>query len=86
MFFNSIILLITEIILATFSLTAIIVGVFSNRSNIASSILWCSCFLFIVLALWILMFEKSQIIAFGGAFVADSFADFVKVLLLVCGT
>ena len=31
------------------------------------------------------MLEKSQIIAFGGAFVADSFADFVKVLLLVCG-
>ena len=83
MLIDSLIILIPEIILSVFAMFIIIVGVFSNRESISSSLLWVSCFIFCLTAVWIIIGVPINQYAFNGAFKSDGFSIFFKVCILL---
>ena len=80
---DSLIILIPEIGLSVFAMFIIMVGVFSKRDSIASSLLWLSCFIFCLTAVWILIGVPDNDDDFDGAFRSDGFAILFKVCILL---
>ena len=83
MLIDSLIILIPEIILSVFAMFIIIVGVFSKRESISSSLLYVSCFVFCLTAVWIIIGVPINQYAFNGAFKSDGFSIFFKVCILL---
>ena len=83
MLINSLIILIPEIILSIFSMFIIMVGVFSKRASISSFLLWLTCFVLCLTAVWILVGVPDDSYAFNGAFKSDGFSILFKVCILL---
>ena len=83
MLINSLIILIPEIILSIFSMFIIMVGVFSKRASISSFLLWLTCFVLCLMAVWILVGVPDDSYAFNGAFKSDGFSILFKVCILL---
>ena len=80
---DSLIILIPEILMSVFAMLIILIGVFSKRESISSSLLWCSCVIFCLTAIWIVIGAPTDNYAFDGAFRSDGFASFFKVCILL---
>lgn len=72
-----------EIILAIFAMTALLVGVYGGKDKLAPAIVWSTSALFVALAAWIGLDGSGTSRAFGGMFVDDAFARFAKVTILL---
>ena len=80
---DSLIILIPEILMSVFAMLIILIGVFSKRESISSSLLWCSCVIFCLTAIWIVIGAPTDNYAFDGAFRSDGFSSFFKVCILL---
>ena len=83
MLIDSLSILIPEIILSIFAMCIIMIGVFSKRESINSSLLWLTCFIFCLTAFWVLVGVPDDMYGFDGAFRSDGFAIFFKVCILL---
>ena len=83
MLLDSLVILMPEIILSIFSMFIIMVGVFSKRESISSLLLWLTCFVLVLVAIWVLIGVPNDSYAFNGAFKADSFSILFKVCILL---
>ena len=83
MLVNSLVILMPEIILSIFSMFIIMVGVFSKQKSISSFLLWLTCFVLVLTALWVLIGVPDDSYAFNGAFRADGFSILFKVCILL---
>ena len=83
MLIDSLVILMPEIILSIFSMFIIMVGVFSKQKSISSFLLWLTCFVLVLTALWVLIGVPDDSYAFNGAFRADGFSILFKVCILL---
>ena len=83
MLVNSLVILMPEIILSIFSMFIIMVGVFSKQKSISSFLLWLTCFVLVLTAIWVLIGVPDDSYAFNGAFRADGFSILFKVCILL---
>lgn len=74
-------IILPELILAASSMALLMLGTYGGGDRQAVLINWLMAGLLFVLGLWI-MLDPSDGVAFNGAFVADGFAQFSKVLML----
>jgi NADH-quinone oxidoreductase subunit N len=72
-----------EIILSIFSMFIIMVGVFSKQKAMSSFLLWLTCFVLVLTAIWVLIGVPDDSYAFNGAFRADGFSILFKVCILL---
>lgn len=72
-----------EIVLALFAMTALMVGVYGGKDKLAEPILWATAGLMILLALLVGAQGLEAKTAFNGMYLADPFAHFAKMLILV---
>ena len=83
MLVDSLVILMPEIILSIFSMFIIMVGVFSKQKSISSFLLWLTCFVLVMTAIWVLIAVPDDSYAFNGAFRADGFSILFKVCILL---
>jgi NADH-quinone oxidoreductase subunit N len=83
MLVDSLVILMPEIILSIFSMFIIMVGVFSKQKSISSFLLWLTCFVLVLTAIWVLIGVPDDSYAFNGAFRADGFSILFKVCILL---
>lgn len=72
-----------EVILAVCAMAALMFGVTTGKDKTASLLLWITCGLFVLMAVWIGAGGDGVRSAFGGMFVDDPFARFAKVTILL---
>ncbi|MEM7470849.1 MAG: NADH-quinone oxidoreductase subunit NuoN [Pseudomonadota bacterium] len=72
-----------ELILAVYSMLALMAAVYTGKDKAAPLVLWATSGLFLLLALLIGATGAGTSTAFGGAFVDDAFSRFAKVVILV---
>ena len=72
-----------EIILAVFSMAALLVAVYTVKDKLAPMLVWVTAALMVVLGIWIGTSGSGATEAFGGMFVDDAFSRFAKVVILV---
>jgi len=72
-----------EIILSVFAMAGLLVGAYGGKDKLASTMLWVTSALMIIVAAWIGMQGAGTAPAFGGTFVDDAFARFAKVTILL---
>ncbi|MGB0853774.1 MAG: NADH-quinone oxidoreductase subunit N, partial [Pikeienuella sp.] len=70
-----------ELLLAVGSMALLMLGTYGGGDSVAKLVNWLTVGLLVVLGLWIAV-DPSQGSAFNGAFVADKFAQYTKVLML----
>ncbi|MGB0507515.1 MAG: NADH-quinone oxidoreductase subunit NuoN [Pikeienuella sp.] len=75
-------IILPELVLALASMALLMVGTYGGGDRLAGKINWASAILLAALGLWI-AFDPSEGEAFNGAFVADGFAQYAKVLMLL---
>lgn len=75
-------LILPELALAVASMAFLMVGAFGGGDRRAELINWLVAGLMILLAAWIAL-DPSDGVAFNGAFIADGFSQFAKVLILL---
>ena len=85
MLIESLIILLPEILLALFSMSIIMIGVFSRNKATDVSLLWLSCLVFLSLTILVCILDSEKKLAFNGAFVSDDFSRFFKILILLSG-
>jgi NADH-quinone oxidoreductase subunit N len=71
-----------EVILAVFSMAALMFAVYTKKDDTAPVVTWATAGVMIALGLWIAFSPMANRTAFNGAFVDDGFARFAKVLML----
>ncbi len=71
-----------EVILAVFSMAALMFAVYAKKDDTAPVVTWATAGVMIALGLWIAFLPMANRTAFNGAFVDDGFARFAKVLML----
>ncbi|MEJ6709709.1 MAG: NADH-quinone oxidoreductase subunit NuoN [Amylibacter sp.] len=71
-----------EVILAVFSMAALMFAVYTKKDDTAPVVTWATAGVMIALGLWIAFLPMANRTAFNGAFVDDGFARFAKVLML----
>ncbi len=71
-----------EIVLAVYAMLALLAGVYTGKDATARLLTWITGGVLLVLAFWIATGDTSGT-AFGGMFIADGFAKFSKVVILV---
>jgi NADH-quinone oxidoreductase subunit N len=76
-------ILIPEIVLAIFSLVALLAAVYTTKDGLAAALTWGTALIFVVLAFYIGVTGTGTREAFGGSFVDDGFARFAKVTILL---
>ncbi|ETX14538.1 NADH:ubiquinone oxidoreductase subunit N [Roseivivax halodurans JCM 10272] len=76
-------LILPEIILAVFAMAALVGAVYTTKDDLARPLVWITSGLMVALAIWIATRGPGTRTAFDGMFVADSFARFAKVTILV---
>lgn len=72
-----------ELILAVFSMAALLWGVYLGKDAQARTILWASVAMLVALAFFAGFQEEGTRVAFDGMFVNDGFARFAKVVILL---
>lgn len=72
-----------EVILAVCAMAALMFGVTTGKDKTASLLLWITCGLFVLMAVWIGAGGDGVRSAFGGMFIDDPFARFAKVTILL---
>ncbi|MCA3447255.1 MAG: NADH-quinone oxidoreductase subunit NuoN [Rhodobacter sp.] len=72
-----------EVIIAVYAMAALLYGVYTGKDRTASLLLWTTCGLFGLMALWIGAGGDGARSAFGGMFIDDPFARFAKVTILL---
>ena len=72
-----------EIVLAVYSMAALMFGVYTTKDKVAPLISWATAGLFLALALWIGAGGEGERAAFHGMFIDDPFARFAKVTILL---
>jgi len=72
-----------EVLLAIYAMGVLLFGVWTLKDGVAKPILWASVVTMLALAAVIGLSGGGSETAFGGLFVADSFARFAKVVILV---
>ncbi len=72
-----------EIVLAVFSLIALLVGAYGGKDKTAPMMVWVTSALMVAVAAWIGMQGGGRGVAFGGMFIDDAFARFAKVTILL---
>src|ERR1041384_8086512 len=70
-----------ELILAVGALALLMVGVFSGDKS-TTTVTGLAVALLVIAGLWI-VFNPASGVAFGGAFIADAFGNFMKVIALI---
>lgn len=75
-------LVLPEVLLAIYAMGVLLFGVWTGKDRVAKPILWASAVTMLALALIIGLGSGTQT-AFGGLFIADDFARFAKVVILV---
>ena len=76
-------LIFPEIVLAVYSLGALLVGAYFGKDKLASLMLWVTSALLVAVAAWIGLQGGGRGVAFGGMFVDDTFARFAKIVILL---
>ncbi len=71
-----------EIILAVFSMAALLGAVYTVKDKLAPMLVWVTAALMVVLGIWIGTSGSGATEAFGGMIVNDAFARFAKVAIL----
>ncbi|MDB9857516.1 NADH-quinone oxidoreductase subunit NuoN [Amylibacter sp.] len=71
-----------EVILAVFSMAALMFAVYTKKDDTAPVVTWATAGVMIALGLWIAFSPMANRTAFNGTFVDDGFARFAKVLML----
>ncbi len=72
-----------EVILAVCAMAALMFGVYTGKDKTASLLVWITCGLFVLMAVWIGAGGDGARSAFGGMFIDDPFARFAKVTILL---
>ncbi|MEM9522383.1 MAG: NADH-quinone oxidoreductase subunit NuoN [Pseudomonadota bacterium] len=72
-----------EVILAVYAMTALIFAVYTGKDGMAAPLTWLTSVIFAALALFIGLEGEGNVAAFDGAFVNDGFSRFAKVTILV---
>ncbi|MCV2880700.1 NADH-quinone oxidoreductase subunit NuoN [Actibacterium sp. XHP0104] len=72
-----------EILLAVYAMAALIFAVYTGKDKTTPLLTWATAAVFVVLALWIGLSGDTGATAFNGAFIADGFARFAKVVILI---
>ncbi|MGB8623077.1 MAG: NADH-quinone oxidoreductase subunit NuoN [Paracoccaceae bacterium] len=72
-----------EILLAVYAMAALIFGVYTGKDGTTTLLTWVTALVFVVIALWISSNGGVAETAFNGAFVADGFARFAKIVILI---
>jgi len=72
-----------EVIIALYAMGALLFGVYNGKDRTASLLVWTTCGLFGLMALWIGARGDGARSAFGGMFIDDPFARFAKVTILL---
>jgi len=72
-----------EILLSCYAMLMLLVAVYTTKDGLASMLTWLTSGVFVALAIWIGINGEGTTTAFGGMFVADGFARFAKVVILV---
>lgn len=72
-----------EILLAVFAMGGLLFAVYTGKDKVAPLLLWTTSGLFAVVAVWIGLSGDATHVAFGGAFVDDSFSRFAKMVILL---
>lgn len=75
-------LVLPEVLLAIYAMGVLLFGVWTGKDRVAKPILWASAVTMLALAL-IIGLGTGNDTAFGGLFIADGFARFSKVVILV---
>ncbi len=75
-------LILPEIILSLFAMGMLLVAVYTTKDALASTLVWLTSGLMIVLGAWIAVHGAGTNVAFGGMLIEDSFARFAKVTIL----
>ncbi len=71
-----------EILLAVFSMAALMFAVYTKKDDTAPVVTWATAGTMVALALWIAFSPMENRSAFNGAFIDDGFSRFAKVLML----
>ena len=80
---NDISVILPELLLAIYAMTALMVGVYSKKQDaISSLILWTTAIIFVVFGAWIGLSPEGTSTAFNEAFINDGFARYAKVVML----
>jgi NADH-quinone oxidoreductase subunit N len=72
-----------ELILAVYAMLALVGAVYTGKDNLTGPITWLTAAIMAALALWIGTGNATMGEAFGGMFIADPFARFAKVAILI---
>ncbi|MEM6596196.1 MAG: NADH-quinone oxidoreductase subunit NuoN [Pseudomonadota bacterium] len=72
-----------ELILAVYSMVALLAAVYTTKDKAAPYVLWTTSGLFVILAVLIGTTGAGTTTAFGGAFIDDAFSRFAKVVILL---
>ncbi len=76
-------LILPEIVLSLYAMAALIGAVYTGKDQLARPLVWATAALMFGLAVWIATRGPETRTAFDGMFVADTFARFAKVMILV---
>jgi len=71
-----------EILLAVFSMAALMFAVYTKKDDTAPLVTWATAGAMIAIAVWIAFSPMENRAAFNGAFIDDGFSRFAKVLML----
>ena len=80
------IVILPEIVLAIYAMTALLGAVYTRKDGLAPALVWVTSALMAVLAVWIAMNGDGTNVAFNGMFVDDGYARFAKVAILLSAT
>ncbi|MEP1963847.1 NADH-quinone oxidoreductase subunit NuoN [Tateyamaria sp.] len=72
-----------EILLAVFAMLGLLGAVYTSKDGLASTLLWATAAVFLVMAAWIGFTGEGTNVVFNGMFVDDAFSRFAKVVILV---
>ena len=80
---NDISVILPELVLAVFAMSALMFGVWSKKQEAASSlILWVTAIVLVATGFWVGLMPSGANAAFNEAFISDGFARFAKVVIL----
>ncbi|MCC5983584.1 MAG: NADH-quinone oxidoreductase subunit NuoN [Rhodobacteraceae bacterium] len=80
---SDLIVALPEVVLALFAMAALMAGAYGGKDKLALPILWATAAVFVLMALVIGAGSYETRTAFGGLFIADAFAQFSKLIILI---
>ncbi len=71
-----------EVLLALFSMAALMGAVYGGKDKLSGAVFWLTSGFMVILGLWIASMPAGETTAFNGAFINDGFSRFAKVVML----